>query len=125
MEEFGDVDQALIGFYEDTLQEVMVQTDISQRRLRTWFDTQLITPARTRDWNIPLSCQLTPRWHVTRYKMAKAIRHANHSHLTVGTLRLVRYVLVASCMTVYCIGNLCARAQVTHPARACSRSLAN
>jgi WD40 repeat protein len=48
VQEFGDVDQALIGFYEDALRQVIKQTEISERRLRTWFDTQLITPARTR-----------------------------------------------------------------------------
>jgi hypothetical protein len=48
VQEFGDVDQALIGFYEDALRQVIKQTEISERRLRTWFDTQLITAARTR-----------------------------------------------------------------------------
>ncbi len=45
---FGDVDQALTGFYESTLAEVTARTDISPRRLRAWFDEQVITPARTR-----------------------------------------------------------------------------
>ncbi|MBN1583152.1 MAG: N-acetylmuramoyl-L-alanine amidase, partial [Anaerolineae bacterium] len=44
----GDVDQALIGFYEDTLQTVLENVDMSERRLRNWFDNRLITPARTR-----------------------------------------------------------------------------
>ncbi len=49
VKEFGDVDQALTGFYEDALARVIHQTKVSERRLRTWFDTQLITPAHTRD----------------------------------------------------------------------------
>jgi hypothetical protein len=48
VQEFGDVDQALIGFYEAALKTVIVQNGISERRLRTWIDTHLITPARTR-----------------------------------------------------------------------------
>jgi hypothetical protein len=48
VQEFGDVDQALTGFYEATLKTVIFQTGISERRLRTWFSTHLITPARTR-----------------------------------------------------------------------------
>jgi WD40 repeat protein len=47
-QKFGDVDQALIGFYENAMQAVVAHTAISQRRLRTWFNTELITPARTR-----------------------------------------------------------------------------
>jgi type II secretory pathway pseudopilin PulG len=46
--EFGDVDQALIGFYEGTLAKVGDQTAISERVVRSWFDEKLITPARTR-----------------------------------------------------------------------------
>ncbi|MFN2221305.1 MAG: FHA domain-containing protein [Candidatus Promineifilaceae bacterium] len=45
---FGDVDQALIDFYESTLAEVVARTEISQRQLRGWFDHEVITPARTR-----------------------------------------------------------------------------
>ena len=52
VQEFGDVDQALTGFYETTLEKVLgdpqLQQSLSQRRLRAWFDEQLITPARTR-----------------------------------------------------------------------------
>jgi WD40 repeat protein len=44
----GDVDQALINFYENTLNAVVDQTDISQRSLRRWFNEELITPARTK-----------------------------------------------------------------------------
>ncbi|MEM7345652.1 MAG: SUMF1/EgtB/PvdO family nonheme iron enzyme, partial [Chloroflexota bacterium] len=48
VQSFGDVDQALIGFYEDTLQRVTNQIDIGERQLRTWFDSQLITANQTR-----------------------------------------------------------------------------
>jgi WD40 repeat protein len=48
VQQFGDVDQALIGFYENSLQTVAAQTGASQRHLRRWFSEQLITPARTR-----------------------------------------------------------------------------
>ena len=47
--DFGDVDQALTGFYESTLTKVIAKTDVSERQLRSWFDTQAITPAHTRD----------------------------------------------------------------------------
>ncbi len=45
---FGDVDKALINFYEGALSEVLSQPDLSERRVRDWFETELITPARTR-----------------------------------------------------------------------------
>ncbi|MCB0192024.1 MAG: N-acetylmuramoyl-L-alanine amidase [Anaerolineae bacterium] len=45
---YGDVDQALIDFYEGALVNVLTQIEISERRLRRWFDNELITPARTR-----------------------------------------------------------------------------
>jgi len=48
VQQFGDVDQALIGFYEDALRAALERTDISERRLRTWFSTELITPRETR-----------------------------------------------------------------------------
>jgi WD40 repeat protein len=48
VQRFGDVDQALTGYYEDALRQVVEQTGISERRLRAWFNEQLITPARTR-----------------------------------------------------------------------------
>lgn len=48
VQKFGDVDQALTGFYESMLHQVVAQTGISERHLRTWFSEQLITPARTR-----------------------------------------------------------------------------
>ena len=46
--DFGDVDQALQNFYEETLTRVSEETRVSQRLLRLWFDQSLITPARTR-----------------------------------------------------------------------------
>ena len=50
VQEFGDVDQALIGFYESALDQTLSLDDLalSERALRTWFDEQLITPARTK-----------------------------------------------------------------------------
>ncbi|HSM69515.1 MAG TPA: hypothetical protein VK830_07355, partial [Xanthomonadales bacterium] len=45
---FGNVDQALALFYEQVIKSVSRQAAISQRRLRSWFDEQLITPAQTR-----------------------------------------------------------------------------
>ncbi len=48
VQEFGDVDAALIGFYEETLASVVTETGIGERRLRRWFEEKLITPARTR-----------------------------------------------------------------------------
>ena len=46
---FGDVDQALRGFYADGLQRALERTEVPEHRLRAWFeDTTLITPARTR-----------------------------------------------------------------------------
>lgn len=44
---FGNVDQALVGFYEDVLEQVSQQTGLNQRRLRAWFDEYLIIPAQT------------------------------------------------------------------------------
>ena len=49
-QEAGDVDQALGQFYEDALGKVINDPalDVSDRQLRTWFGTQLITEAGTR-----------------------------------------------------------------------------
>ncbi|MCB0189973.1 MAG: hypothetical protein KDE31_37135, partial [Caldilineaceae bacterium] len=46
----GDVDTALARFYEETLVSVLTRPDTmgSERQLRTWFDSQLITPDGTR-----------------------------------------------------------------------------
>ena len=48
VQQFGDVDQALIGFYEDALRAAISKSNISERRLRTWFSTELITTRETR-----------------------------------------------------------------------------
>ncbi|MEZ4660031.1 MAG: hypothetical protein R2911_20940 [Caldilineaceae bacterium] len=50
LERFGDVDNVLFSFYENTLLSVLGQSavDISERRLRNWIESQLITEARTR-----------------------------------------------------------------------------
>ncbi len=45
---FGDVDEALIGFYESSLATAGAQTGVGERQLRNWFTDHLITPARTR-----------------------------------------------------------------------------
>ncbi len=51
-QDLGDVDQALIDFYEATLKEVYkdptLKQDLNERHLRRWFDEELITPAHTR-----------------------------------------------------------------------------
>ena len=46
--EFGDVDQALTGFYESAVAQVVRSLGTSERRVRAWFDEHLITPARSR-----------------------------------------------------------------------------
>lgn len=48
LREIGNVDQSLTRFYEDGLRSALNQTDCSERRLREWISTRLITPARTR-----------------------------------------------------------------------------
>jgi WD40 repeat protein len=48
VQSFGDVDEALIRFYESILQRVTHATAIPERQLRLWFAERLITPARTR-----------------------------------------------------------------------------
>jgi WD40 repeat protein len=45
---FGDVDQALTGFYESAVAAAAGQAGASERLLRGWFDEHLITPAHTR-----------------------------------------------------------------------------
>jgi WD40 repeat protein len=45
---FGNIDQALTHFYEDALVKTSQGASVSERQLRAWFDTQLITPAGTR-----------------------------------------------------------------------------
>lgn len=44
----GDVNQALERFYEGTLPGVMAGTGLSERALRNWVSSALITPAQTR-----------------------------------------------------------------------------
>ncbi|MCB0144067.1 MAG: hypothetical protein KDE50_29525, partial [Caldilineaceae bacterium] len=48
LESFGDVDQALTNFYENTLAKVTAETDVTEQALRRWFNEELITPARTK-----------------------------------------------------------------------------
>ena len=48
LESFGDVDQALTNFYESTLGNVVQETGVSERAVRGWFNSELITPARTK-----------------------------------------------------------------------------
>ena len=48
LEDFGDVDQALIGFYESAVAKAVADSGVSERKLRAWFDGKLITPAHTR-----------------------------------------------------------------------------
>ena len=48
LQEAGDVDRALIQFYEETLAAALADpgTPVTERQLRTWFDRELITPGR-------------------------------------------------------------------------------
>jgi WD40 repeat protein len=39
----GDVDSALAGYYEDRVTAIAGATDVSERKIRDWFETQLIT----------------------------------------------------------------------------------
>jgi len=50
LQESGDVDSALKTYYESALGKVLVQStlDVNERKLRNWFDKQLITIAETR-----------------------------------------------------------------------------
>ncbi|MCB0175124.1 MAG: N-acetylmuramoyl-L-alanine amidase [Anaerolineae bacterium] len=52
LETFGDVDQALTKFYEravsDTVQRIGGIRELTEWRLRNWFEDELITPAGTR-----------------------------------------------------------------------------
>jgi hypothetical protein len=46
---YADVHQALVGFYEQALvTTVKGRAGVRERRVRLWFERQLITPARTR-----------------------------------------------------------------------------
>ncbi|MEM7532144.1 MAG: hypothetical protein AAF639_08210, partial [Chloroflexota bacterium] len=54
VQEFGDVDRALIGFYEAALTRTVespqnqAHEQVSEQQIRTWFSEELITPAQTR-----------------------------------------------------------------------------
>lgn len=48
LQAFGNIDEALEGFYNSILKDVSAATGVSQRQLRTWVDEKLITPALTR-----------------------------------------------------------------------------
>ncbi len=50
LQEAGDVDRALTQFYEDTLAAVLAGSaaPVTERRIRTWFDKELITDEGTR-----------------------------------------------------------------------------
>jgi hypothetical protein len=48
LEEFGDVDQALSGFYEKAVELVAKATGVKEGVLRRWFEQSLITSAGTR-----------------------------------------------------------------------------
>lgn len=45
---YGDVNQALMGFYDTALGRAGQHTGLSERSLRTWVATELITSAQTR-----------------------------------------------------------------------------
>jgi hypothetical protein len=45
---FGDVDEALKGFYENAVQKTTSETTAKEEELRRWFAHELITPAGTR-----------------------------------------------------------------------------
>ena len=48
LQAFGDVDQALLTFYERALRNAVQQTKVREGDLRTWFERDLITPMGTR-----------------------------------------------------------------------------
>ena len=48
VEEFGNIDRALIDFYESALVRCVQETEVSERWLRRWFGERLITPMQTR-----------------------------------------------------------------------------
>ncbi len=50
LEEHGDIENALSGFYESIINEVCEKfEDLSEYYIRTWFERKLITPIATRD----------------------------------------------------------------------------
>jgi len=48
VEQYGNVDRALIDFYESAAAQAAQATGIGERALRRWFGEQLITPMQTR-----------------------------------------------------------------------------
>jgi hypothetical protein len=48
LEEYGNVDKALVVFYENAIEETVKKTRIKEGRLRHWFERTLITPTGTR-----------------------------------------------------------------------------
>ncbi len=57
VQQYGNVDRALIGFYESAIHQVLDQAKanaipVRERQLREWFGTRLITPERTRGLTI-------------------------------------------------------------------------
>jgi WD40 repeat protein len=48
LQTFGDVEEALKGFYERALEAAQSGTGVEEGDLREWFDKELITPAGTR-----------------------------------------------------------------------------
>jgi WD40 repeat protein len=48
IEQFGNVDRALTDFYESALAQTVRETTVSEREIRRWFGTELITPMKTR-----------------------------------------------------------------------------
>jgi hypothetical protein len=48
IEQFGNIDRALTDFYERALQRTVQESGVSERRLRRWFGSELITPMKTR-----------------------------------------------------------------------------
>ena len=48
VEQYGNVDRALIGFYEDCIQHTAEEVQLPERTLRHWFAEKLITPMQTR-----------------------------------------------------------------------------
>lgn len=48
LEAYGDVDKALMFFYENAIEKTATKTGIKQGKLRTWIERTLITPNGTR-----------------------------------------------------------------------------
>jgi hypothetical protein len=48
LQAFGDIDQALTRFYERAIKQTAYQVSTREKRLRNWFEREIITPAGTR-----------------------------------------------------------------------------